>query len=128
MFTDTTYKKFVVDENNISVGKIEVNNDLIKQANFIRPFKRESSILEVTKVGDRDYKKTEQYIIDSLNDYYNRLMSSTDIEKNNMLNTYNRLYGMWRELHNFKISKNLAEIEKMYNLFSYELYILGYIN
>lgn len=128
MFTDTSFKRFVVDENNISVGKIEVNNDLLKSENFIRPFIRENMASEITKVGNRDYAKIDQYIITSLNDYYNRLMSSNESERNNMLNTYNRLYGMWQELHNFKISKNLTEIDKMYDLFSYELYVLGYIN
>lgn len=128
MFTDTSFKKFVVDENNASVGNIEVNNDLLKQENFIRPFNRENNAVEVTKFGNRDIEKMEQYIITSLNDYYNRLMSATEIDRNKMLNTYTRLYGMWQELHNFKISKNLVEIDKMYDLFSYELYILGYSN
>lgn len=128
MFTDTTLKKFVVDENNISIGKLEVNNDILKNANFIRPFVRKKDTKEITKIGNRDYQKTEQYIIDSLNDYYNRLMNATESERNYMLETYTRLYGMWQELRNFKISKNLAEIEKIYDLFSYELYVLGYIN
>ena len=124
----TSFKKFAVDENNISVGKIEANNDLLNAENFIRPFIRDNSVSEVTKFGNRDYEKLDQYIITSLNNYYNRLMNATETERDGMLNTYRHLYSMWQELHNFKISKNLVEIDKMYDLFSYELYILGYLN
>ena len=128
MFSDTSFKTFQVDENNTSVGKIEVNQELVSAEDFIRPFIRENEAVEVTKVGNRNYEKEDQYIINSLNNYYNRLLSASGEEKNNMLKTYRHLYSMWQELHNFKISKNLAEIERMYDLFSYELYILGYIN
>lgn len=128
MFTDTSFKKFEVDENGISIGKVEVNASLLKDNGFIRPFIRKVEATEITKLGDRDYQKLDQYIVNSLNDYYNRLMSANEEERKVMLNIYRRLYSMWRELHNFKISKNLNEIDKMYDLFSYELYVLGYIN
>ena len=55
-------------------------------------------------------------------------MNATETDRNGMLKTYQHLYNMWQELHNFKVSKNLKEIDKMYDLFSYELYVLGYIN
>lgn len=128
MFTDTSFKKYTVDENNISVGKVEVNKDLLKNEDFVRPFIRDNEAIEVTKVGNRDYEKLDQYIITSLNNYYNRLMNAPESERDNMLNTYRHLYSMWQELHNFKISKNLTEIDRMYDLFSYELYVLGYLN
>lgn len=128
MFTDASFKKYEVDENNILVGKVEVNSDLLKEKDFIRPFIRKVEATEITKLGNRDYQKLDQYIVTSLNNYYNRLMSANEEERKVMLNVYRRLYGMWRELHNFKISKNLTEIDKMYDLFSYELYVLGYIN
>lgn len=128
MFTDASFKKYEVDENNILVGKVEVNSDLIKEKDFVRPFIRKVEATEITKLGDRDYQKLDQYIVASLNDYYSRLMSVNEEERKVMLNIYRRLYSMWQELHNFKISKNLPEIDKMYDLFSYELYVLGYIN
>ncbi len=128
MFTDTSFKKYAIDENNQSVGKLEVNLDIIRSEDFIRPFVRSSDTKEITKFGNRDYNLLDQYIIRSLNNYYNRLMNVSEDERYTMLNTYRHLYQMWRELHNYKISKNIVEMDKMYDLFSYELYILGYIN
>lgn len=128
MFTDSSLKKYMIDENNHSIGNVEVNLEILQKENFIRPFIRENRRMQVTKIGNRDYASLDQYIISSLNDYYNRLMIAQNTEKNTMLNTYQRLYTMWQELHNFKISKNFEEIDKMYDLFSYELYILGYQN
>ncbi len=128
MDTNVSLKKFTIDENNKFVGNIEVNTEILHSKNFIRPFIRDNIGKEIIKFGNRDYNAAEQYIITSLNDYYNRLNSATGSEKIKMLNTYRRLYGMWRELYNYKKSQNLVEIDKMYDLFSYELYILGYIN
>ena len=41
MFTDVSFEKYTIDENNNMVGKIEVNSDIIKNEQFIRPFIRE---------------------------------------------------------------------------------------
>ncbi len=127
MYTEFFFKTYDVSENNISVGKLEVNLDLISKEQFIRPFIRESEPKTLKEINGLNYAELDQFIINSLNDYYNRLMSAPETEKLNMLNTYHHLYDMWRDLHNYKISKNLKEIEKMYNIFSYELYVLGYI-
>ena len=126
MFTDASLKKFIVDENNTSIGKVEVNRDLLCTKNFIRPFIRTNDIKEITKVGNRNYVLLDQYIIKSLNDYYNKLINVSPTERTKMLEIYRRLYEMWQNLRNFKISKNLPEIDKTYDLFSYELYLLGY--
>ena len=62
-----------------------------------------------------------------MKDYYEKMMSaSTNSEKNRMLTTYTHLYEMWKELYNAKKSNNIVEKDKMYDLFSYELYVLGY--
>ncbi len=128
MFDASSFKKYYVDEDNNAIGKITCNFDLIHNEQFIKPIIRDNDLKEITKFGNRDYLKLDQYIITSLNNYYNRLISTSGEERNNMLQTYRRLYSMWQELHNLKISKNLKEIDKMYDLFSYELYILGYLN
>lgn len=128
MFTDTSFHKFSIDEENKQIGKIEVNEELIKNNHFIRPFIRKNEKRTITKYGNRNYEELDQYIIACLNEYYNRLLAAPIEERNKMLAIYNRLYGMWQELHNYKISKNLEEMDKMYDIFSYELYLLGYIN
>ena len=126
MTNDTTFKKYTIDENNTIIGNLEVNVAILHSDNFIRPFIRKNLESEIVKFGNRDYQKLDQYVINSLNDYYNRLMSAPDSERLTMLKTYQRLYGMWQELRNFKISQDLNGIDKTYDLFSYELYVLGY--
>lgn len=128
MFTDASLKKYTVDENSVLVGKIEANADILRAEGFVEPFIRDKMAVEITKLGNRDYQKLDQYIISSLNDYYNRMMSAEEIEKKKMISVYRHLYDMWQDLHNFKITKNLEELDKMYDLFSYELYVLGYSN
>lgn len=128
MFTDASLKKYTVDENSVLIGKIEANADILQAEDFVEPFIRDKMAVEITKLGNRDYQKLDQYIITSLNDYYNRMMSAEEIEKKKMISVYRHLYDMWQDLHNFKITKNLEELDKMYDLFSYELYVLGYSN
>ncbi len=128
MFSDTSFRKFQIFEKEKTIGKLEVNDALISSSEFIRPFIREGGSKMVVKIGNRDYKKLNEYIIHSMNDYYNRLMNTTsNSEKNMMLKTYNHLYEMWNDLHNYKRTNNLTEMDKTYDLFSYELYVLGYM-
>ncbi len=127
MFTDATLKKYNISEKNKYIGKLEVNDNLVITAKFIHPLVREAGIKKVIKIGDRNYEKLNQYIISCLKDYYNRLMNTTSsTEQNRMLKTYNHLYDMWRDLHNHKKGNNIVEMDKTYDLFSYELYVLGY--
>ncbi len=127
MFTDVTFKKYHISENDKLIGDLEVNAPLLTSTTFAMPFIREKELKRVTKIGDRNYEKLNQYIIRSLKDYYNRLMNSTSIsERSIMLKTYQHLYEMWNDLHNYKRSNNLVEMDKTYDLFSYELYVLGY--
>lgn len=127
MFTNTTFKKFNIAEKEKLVGKIEVNDILVSKTKFDTPITRETSSKMITKVGDRDYEKLQKFIIDCMKNYYEKMMSaSTNSEKNRMLTTYTHLYEMWKELYNAKKSNNIVEKDKMYDLFSYELYVLGY--
>ncbi len=126
MFVDEAFKKYKIAEGDQSIGTLEVNQDVLLNSSFLQPFIREKEYKRITKIGNRNYEELNKYIIASLNDYYNRLMNATKSEYNRMLNTYNRLYEMWKDLHNFKEANNLVEMDKTYDLFSYELYVLGY--
>ena len=128
MFEDATFKNYKIEENNTTIGVLGVNEELIKNGPFYKPFVREKMDKQITKIGIRNYDALNNHIITSMNDYYNRLMSASGTERKNMLNIYNRMYGMWKELHNYKKSNNLVEMDKTYDLFSYELYVLGYTN
>lgn len=127
MFTDVTFKKYHISENDKLIGDLEVNAPLVASTEFMLPFIRETDLKRVTKIGNRDYEKLNAYIIHCMKDYYERLMGSSSIsERGMMLKTYEHLYEMWNDLHNFKRSNNLVEMDKTYDLFSYELYVLGY--
>lgn len=127
MFTDVTLKKIMISERDKIIGKLEVNNKLVSSSNFIRPFIRENGSKMVTKIGDRNYDELNKYIIKCMKEYYERLMISSSVsERNMMLKTYNHLYEMWNDLHNYKRSNNIVEMDKTYDLFSYELYVLGF--
>ncbi len=128
MFVDAAFKKYKIDENNVSIGVLEVNQNLLKMNDFVQPFIREQDYKMIIKIGDRNYDVLNKYIIASLNDYYNRLMNASKSDRNMMTKTYNHLYEMWVELHEHKKNNNLVEMDKTYDLFSYELYVLGYTN
>ena len=127
MFADTTFKKFTIAEKDKLVGRLEINDNLIANNKFVRPFIRDIESKMITKVGNRNYEKLNTYIINSMNDYYNRLTNNSSVsEQQMMLSTYRHLYEMWRDLHTYKKNNNLVEMDKTYDLFSYELYVLGY--
>lgn len=127
MFIDTTFKKFHISENDKIIGSLNINEKIIKDNTFMRPFIRNKETLTVTKIGDRNYEKLNKFIINSLNDYYNQLVNSSSVsEKSMMLKTYNHLYEMWRDLYNARRTNNITEMDKIYDLFSYELYVLDY--
>ena len=128
MFVDAAFKKYKIDENDISIGVIEANNAILRTTEFLRPFIRENGYKRIMKIGNRNYEALNVYIINCMNDYYNRLMNATKSERSMMYNTYNRLYDMWKDLHNFKKENNLVEMDRTYDLFSYELYVLGNTN
>ncbi len=129
MFIDEAFKKYSISEKDKIIGNLEVNNELVSTSKFIRPFIREKGIKMITKIGERNYEQLNNYIINCMKDYYERLMNSTSTSERNMMNsTYKHLYDMWKDLHNYKKSNNLVEMDKTYDLFSYELYVLGYAN
>lgn len=125
MFEDETLKSFLIDLDNKSVGKIDVNIDLLSN-NFCFPFDRNKNLLTVEKVGNRDYTKLDNFIIKTMNMYYNKMMEVNGSEKDLMLNNYNHLYSIWRDLHNYKLDKNLIEIDATYDAMLFELYLLGF--
>lgn len=126
MFKDTYFPKFKVEENNTTIGELEVNQDFVKQNTFYQPMVREKETKEVLKVGTRDNEIIQKFIITSMNDYYNRLMNSNGNERTTMLTNYTRLYELWKELFNYKRTNNITEIDKTYDMFTYGLYLIGY--
>lgn len=128
MFTDDTFLKFKISTKESLIGNLTVNSNLLKDYDFYHPFVRLTNSREVTKYGNRDVQRVEEYIIKCLNDYYAKLVATTDLEERpKMLDKYTHLYGMWRELYTYKSAGDLVSMNKMYDLFLYEFYIMGYV-
>ncbi len=125
MFNDTSFKSFLIDLDNKSIGKIDVNLNILNNK-FKIPFIRKDKPILVERIGNRDYQKLDEFIIKTMNEYYNKMINSVGSEKDLMLNNYNHLYSIWRDLHNYKISKNIVEIDNTYDALLFELYLLGY--
>lgn len=127
MFTEEDFRKYKITTQDKSIGKIEVNLNMLKQYPFYHPFFRTDK-KEITKFGTRNTVEVENYIIRCLNDYYAKLTGNQDLEeRQKMLDKYMHLYSMWRELYNYKNANDLVNINNMYDLFLYELYTMGYV-
>lgn len=101
-------------------------NDVILGREFSRPFLRDDSVKQISKIIMRDYNKTDQFIVAALNDYYKRISVVQEAERAVMLQNYNRLYQSWTLLNQAKASKNMEVMEQQYDSLSYQLYLLGY--
>lgn len=126
MFTKCDLKAMELNDGNAFLGIIKYNENLIKNENFLVPFIREQRMLSVISVGKRDYKNTDIFISQSLNDYYKKINSAKKDEKERMLETYNRMYQCWTLLNQAKQVGNRKIMEDYYESISYQLYLLGY--
>ncbi len=127
MFTDEKFLKYNLSTKEKAMGKLDVNMDLIRGNKHYFPFLRDKKIVEITKFGTRNEQVIERYIINCLNDYYQKLVSTLDlVERQKMQDKYTHLYGMWRELYNYKNARDIVNINNMYEIFRYELYTMGY--
>lgn len=126
MLATSQSKKYTISENQKRIGNVTVS-DFIKEGSFYKiPF-QEAPKMEVIKIGNGDYSDFDSFIISSLNDYYQKLNTPSDLEtKEKMLDDYTKLYSLWTEICNKKEANALAELTDLYNKMSYGLYLLGY--
>lgn len=126
MFNKCDFKALELNDNSTFVGIIRYNDHIIPKQRFLRPFIRDCSMKQIIKIGKRDYNKSDQFISAALNDYYKRISTSPEAERNNMITNYNRLYQSWTILNQSKINRNYKTMEDCYDSLSYQLYLLGY--
>ncbi len=119
-------KKYDIKINAEYYGKLQVSNFLNRYAKYRFPFiKNEEGI--IVKIGDSNLIRYDEYIIASLNDYYNKLSDPSDLSiKEKMLDNYTKLYSLWSEINIKKDENNILELNELYKKISYGLYILGY--
>ncbi len=127
MYDDTMYKTYRITEEGKELGTIKANINILNN-DFLKPFIREYSPKYIIKIGTKDYETINTYIINSMKDYYQKLLNANPNELDNMNKNYQHLYKMWEELHTYKKNKDFVNMDKTYDMISYELYLLGYMN
>lgn len=126
MFSKCDFKILELNDNFNFMGIVKLNDSLLKRANFIQPIFRNTSPLIIQKVGKKDYHQYDEFIITSLNDYYNRMSSASQKDREMMLLNYNRLYESWTKLNQAKSNQDFSNLDEQYDSLSYQLYLLGY--
>jgi len=125
MFTKCDLKTLELLDGNTFLGIVKSNENAIPKI-FLRPFLRENSPKQIVRVGKRNYMLSDQFISASLNDYYKRINNTKEVERNIMLENYNRLYQSWTLLNQAKSAQNYRLMENYYDSLFYQLYLLGY--
>lgn len=126
MFAKCDFKTLELNDNSNYLGIVKVNESLLKRADLNQPINRDKNPKLLIKVGKRDYAKCDEFIITSLNDYYNRMSSATQKDREMMLLNYNRLYESWTNLNQAKSNQDFSNLDEQYDSLSYQLYLLGY--
>lgn len=126
MFSKCDLKSVELNDGNKFLGIIKYNEKLVEEDNFLKPFIHDQAMKQVLSIGKRDYQKSDNFISTSLNDYYKKIGTASNQEREVMLENYNRLYQSWTLLNQAKASNNQAMVEEYYESLSYQLYLLGY--
>ena len=109
-----------------SLGTLLVSKFIKDINNYKYPFE-DTKKMTLVKIGNGNYDDIDSFIIDSLNDYYKKLSSPSDVDtKEDMLNEYTKLYSLWTEICNIKDTGNFVKLNELYGKISYGLYLLGY--
>ncbi len=109
------------------IGKVLANDSLIKENTFDKSIIRNNASYEVVQIGVIDYEELNQFIIKSLNDYYNKINEGTNEEINKKKTIYKHLYQIW---DNILQAENIGAktVDDLYDDLTYALYTLGYKN
>lgn len=119
-------RKYEININDKTKGVLLISKFLKDISLYKIPFE-ETDKLEVLKIGNGDYDDVDTFIVDSLNDYYKKLSSPSDVEtKESMLSTYTKLYELWTSINHKKEENNIVELNELYDKLSYGLYLIGY--
>lgn len=127
MFQNPEYKDLQWLDNHSEKGIVHVNESFDFKKKTMRPFYRNKGVL-ILSVGRVNYNMLDTYIIQALNDYYQKAMTCKEAElKNKMLKEYNDLYLLWYTINQAKQQQN-PNLNSYYDDLIYRLYLLGYKN
>ena len=118
--------KYNLKENDKNIGTLLVSKFIKSIDRYKMPFEYVPK-KELIKIGNGTYENFDNFVISSLNDYYSKLSSPSDVEtKESMLEKYTQLYELWASICEKKKENNIIELNKLYNKISYGLFLLGY--
>ena len=99
MFSSATKKELQFLNNGVNVGLVRYNSSYSFQEKTTRPFIRNKG-REVLILGRVNYALLDQFIIQSLNDYYNKIsFVKNGKEREQKVLEYNTLYQLWYQVN-----------------------------
>ena len=125
MFQNPEYKDLQWLDNDLQKGSIHVNTDFDFKKPTIRPFDRTKKGT-VLSIGRVNYGLLDNFIITSLNDYYQKgMLTKDEYKRNAFIKEYNELYILWYTINQAKNTQN-PNLNSYYDDLAYRLYLLGY--
>lgn len=127
MFRTADLKVYNLIDNNKIIGVVKYNPHFSFKKATTRPFIR-CKLRIIEQVGRVNYELLDQFIIASLNDYYNKLLNIKDTNARVKATTdYQQLYFLWQTVVGGK-QKQDPNLNSYYDDLVYRLYLLGYRN
>ncbi len=125
MFANATKKEYQFLDNGALIGHVRVNENFSFSGKFKRPMERNQR-REITMVGHVNYALLDQFIISALNDYYQKISQTGNMEEyNQRVLQYNELYQLWYKVNVAKQNHDIG-LNSYYDDIVYKLYLLGY--
>lgn len=127
MFSNATKKELQWLDNGRVIGIVRINEKFNFQNRTTRPFVRNSK-REIISIGKVNYALLDNFIVNSLKDYYSKIsMTKNQTEKNERTIKYNELYQLWYKVQSAKQTGDI-QLNNYYDDIIYYLYLLGYHN
>lgn len=127
MFHIADLKNYNLIDNGKIIGTVSYNPKFNFALETTRPFIR-CKLRVLEKVGRVNYNMLDNYIVSSLNDYYNKMANIKDVSlRNKSITEYQQLYYLWQKVMTAK-KENDPNTNSYYDDIVYRLYILGYRN
>lgn len=127
MFATTDLKLYDLVDNGKIIGSVRYNPHFSFKDKTTRPFIR-CKLRIIETIGRVNYEMLDQFIIASLNDYYNKLLNIKEMAaRTKATSEYQQLYYLWQTVMQAKQNRD-SNLNSYYDDLVYRLYLLGYRN
>lgn len=125
MFQKIKLTEWNLEDNGIFIGTVKGNLQKLRGDEFSPLLERDKKKYRVLQVGRVNYTYLDQFIIKSMNDYYQRINIGTPEEAQKKMAIYRQLYSLWTSINQAKATPDLA-LNDLYDSMVYQLFLLGY--